>query len=58
MDKKDYEKEIRTAAEGGKITCREAMKLSARLGVPMNQMAGLLNQYHVKIKACQLGCFE
>ena len=58
MSDKELEKKIREAAVGGKITCKEAMKLSVKLGVPTKTMANLLNQYKVKIKECQLGCFK
>jgi len=58
MSDKEYEKEILEAAEDGKITCKEAMKLAARLGVPTGQIADLLDQYKIKIKECQLGCFK
>lgn len=58
MNNKEYEKEILEAAEEGKISCKEVMKLAARLGVPKGKMAELLDQYQVKIKECQLGCFK
>lgn len=58
MNEKEYEKEIHNAAEGGKITCKGAMKLATRLGVPRKDMADLLSKYKVKIKECQLGCFK
>jgi LAO/AO transport system kinase len=58
MSDKELEKKIREAAVGGKIACKEAMKLAVKLGVPTKNMADLLNQYKVKIKECQLGCFK
>lgn len=58
MSDKEYEEEILAAAEGGKITCKAAMKLAARLKVPNGKMADLLDKYKVKIKECQLGCFK
>ena len=58
MKEEEYEQEIRAIAEGGRITCKEAMKLAARLGVPTREMADLLDKYQVKIMECQLGCFK
>ena len=58
MNDKELEKKIREAADGGKIACKEAMKLAVKLGVPTQNMADLLDQYKVKIKECQLGCFK
>lgn len=58
MQEEKYEKEIRAAAEGGEITCKGAMKLATKLGVPRKNMAELLSKYKVKIKECQLGCFR
>jgi len=58
MNDKEVEKKIREAAVGGKIACKEAMKLAVKLGVPIQNMADLLDQYKVKIKECQLGCFK
>ena len=58
MSNNEYEKEIRKAAEGEKIACKEAMKLAGRLGITFEKMGQLLNEYKIKIRSCQLGCFD
>ena len=58
MSDKELEKKIREAAVGGKIACKEAMKLAGKLGISFEKMGQLLNEYKIKIRSCQLGCFD
>lgn len=50
-----------TASElhaGGSITCALAHELAARLGVQTREMGKLFDPLSIKIRACELGCFE
>jgi hypothetical protein len=50
-----------TASElhaGGSITCTLAHELAARLGVKTREMGKLFDPLDIKIRACELGCFE
>lgn len=42
---------------GGKIDCRRAFALAAKLGIDLKTFGELLNHINVKILNCQLGCF-
>lgn len=43
---------------GGSITCGLARDLASKLGVKYREMGKLLNHLDIKIRACDLGCFE
>jgi len=43
---------------GGMITCTLARELAARLGVSPGVIGRLLDQLQIKVRACELGCFE
>jgi hypothetical protein len=43
---------------GGSITCGLARDLAGRLGVKTREIGKLLNHLDIKIRACELGCFE
>ena len=50
-----------TASElhaGGAITCALARELATRLGVKTREMGKLFDPLDIKIRACELGCFE
>ena len=42
---------------GGYIPCATARTMAARLGLRMSQMGKLLELLHVRVRACELGCF-
>lgn len=57
----DYEtikKELQLQAKDGKISCAECHKLAEELGVPLKKVGQAADELKIKIKACQLGCFE
>jgi LAO/AO transport system kinase len=41
----------------GKITCEQAMKLADAEGVSYGDMGDVLNEFKIKVGACQLHCF-
>ncbi len=48
---------IRAASANSRLTCEKAHELSRSLNVPLNKIGQVCNQLHIKISACQLGCF-
>ncbi len=48
---------IRAAAPADKIPCAAAFKLADDLGLSRQELGDLLNELHIKITRCQLGCF-
>ncbi len=48
---------IRAASSKNRLTCEKAHELSRSLNVPLNKIGQVCNQLHIKISACQLGCF-
>jgi hypothetical protein len=43
---------------GGWISCSTAFETAGRLQVPPRDVGKLLNHLDIRIRACQLGCFE
>jgi hypothetical protein len=52
------EREIKRTVKDGKITCKEALELAERLGINPAIVGNVLNKMKIKIKGCQLGCFQ
>ncbi|MBW1991504.1 MAG: hypothetical protein JRI59_05220 [Deltaproteobacteria bacterium] len=57
MSKEELKAKIAAAAPQGKIPCAAAFKLAEELGLSRAEMGELLNELHIKIIQCQLGCF-
>ena len=57
MTEKEAEKKLLELIKDSKITCKEALELAAKTGIPTQKMARLLNKHNIKIMSCQLGCF-
>lgn len=47
-----------TLRAGGWIACATAFEAAARLGITPRQLGPLLDELDIRIRACQLGCFE
>jgi hypothetical protein len=43
---------------GGSIECTTAFQMAGKLGVKPRDIGKLANHLDVRIRACQLGCFE
>ena len=43
---------------GGWIACRTAFELAERLGLRPREAGKLVDHLNIRIRACQLGCFE
>ena len=43
---------------GGWITCGIARSMAATLNISSGNMGALLNHLNIRIRACELGCFE
>lgn len=43
---------------GGSITCGLARDMAANLGVKSRDLGKLLDHLDIKVRACDLGCFE
>ena len=60
MDEKLLEAVLTTAQEeGGRrtLSCAEAFRLAAELGVEPGDIGRVCNAHNVKITRCQMGCF-
>jgi hypothetical protein len=57
MTPEEIKAKIRAAAPEGKIPCAAAFNLAQDLGISRQEMGELLNELHIKITQCQLGCF-
>ena len=52
------ESNLATLRPGGWIACPTALGMARRLGIPPLQLGMLLDFFHVKVRACSLGCFK
>jgi hypothetical protein len=43
---------------GGRITCWLARDMASKLGIKKIEIGKLLNHLEIKVRACELGCFE
>ena len=50
--------EIRARVDGDSCPCARAHQLADELGITRAQLGRAFNQLHIKVKHCQLGCFE
>ncbi len=57
MTIEEIKSRIQAATPDGKIPCATAFQLAEELGLSRKRMGELLNELHIKIIHCQLGCF-
>ena len=50
--------DLTTIYAGGSIACATAFELAAKLGISRAKMGKLLDHLNVKVRHCQLGCFD
>ncbi len=48
---------VRDASANNRLTCEKAHELSRNLNLSLKTIGEVCNQLHIKISACQLGCF-
>lgn len=49
---------VRRASRDGRISCTEAHRVAAELGVEPRLVGAAANALKIKIYACELGCFK
>lgn len=49
---------FREVSVDGKISCQECFMIADEMGVEMDQIASTLTEMGIKIRNCQLGCFQ
>jgi hypothetical protein len=57
MDKPKLTEKVKALSKGGKISCKQALKLAEEEGITSRSLGKLLNELKVKVASCQLGCF-
>jgi hypothetical protein len=58
MDENEVKERIMAQQVGGKISCKAAFDIAEAAGMPRSRIGELLNEMDIKIRACQLGCFN
>jgi hypothetical protein len=58
MDRKKLEEAISEKAINGKLPCALCFKIAGDFGISKKEMGKILNQMKIKVRQCQLGCFE
>ncbi len=48
---------VRAASANNRLTCEKAHELSRLLNISLKEIGVICNELHIKISACQLGCF-
>ena len=56
-DEESIRQTLKDLAKDGRVSCREALDLAARLGVPPRRIGKVADEIGLKIRACQLGLF-
>lgn len=57
MELEEIKARILAAAPEKRIPCAAAFQLAQELGISKARLGELLNELHIKIVHCQLGCF-
>jgi hypothetical protein len=57
MEKETLIEKIRLRAADNRIHCTEALKVAEEAKVSPKVVGDLLDELHIKISGCQLGCF-
>ncbi|MBM3299676.1 MAG: hypothetical protein FJY85_06960 [Deltaproteobacteria bacterium] len=58
MEEAEIRKIIMEKQRDQRISCKTACDIAAQTGVPPRKIGHLLDEMHIKIDSCQLGCFD
>jgi hypothetical protein len=58
VDRKRLEETILKKSKAGKLPCAVCFKIAEDFGISKREMGKILNEIKVRIRQCQLGCFE
>lgn len=58
VDRKRLEETILKKSKAGKLPCAMCFKIAEDFGISKREMGKILNEIKVRIRQCQLGCFE
>lgn len=51
------ERDLKQVAQGGELSCAQAMEFARNHKVPLKKMKYLTDFFKIRLKSCQLGCF-
>jgi hypothetical protein len=57
MDKQAIIEKVKTHIKDEKISCKQALKISAEENISPKDLGALFNELNIKVANCQLGCF-
>lgn len=58
MDEGELKKIILQKQSNGRISCKAACDIADETGVSQRDIGRLIDELHIKIHSCQLGCFK
>ena len=58
MDTEAIAGEVVERAKDGRIACTQCFQIAKNLNVPIKAVGDACNAKSIKIKSCQLGCFQ
>ncbi len=58
MDERELKDMIMEKQSSGRISCKVACEIADQTGTPRRDIGRILDDLHIKIHSCQLGCFD
>jgi LAO/AO transport system kinase len=58
MEPEELKQRILKVQKEGRITCAQARSIAEETGAPYAEIGRLCDELDLKIKACELGCFD
>ena len=58
MEKEKIYNEIKKRSKAGQISCKQCFEAAKTCAVPLKRVGVVCNEKKIKIRLCQLGCFE
>ena len=55
---KELEQKVVASARDGKLACAAALRIAQEANVSPKKVGELADKLKIKIRACQLGCFD
>jgi hypothetical protein len=58
VDKEQIYEEIKKRSKNGQISCQQCFEAAKTCDAALKQIGSICNEKKIKIRFCQLGCFE
>jgi hypothetical protein len=58
LDREQIYDEIKRRSKAGQISCKQCFEAAKACGVSLKRVGAACNEKKIKLRLCQLGCFE